>query len=448
MLIVDFAASAITYRIRVWITDFAADDGVRDRVRSGVYYAFRRRGIEIPYPIQIHIDRGAATESGSVAAAERALRAVEIFAALSDEQHAEIARVARPQLYAAGEAIVREGESGSSMFVLTRGEVVVTVGAPGHEVARHGPGSFFGEMSLLTGAPRTATVTAVPDCEMLEITAEAFRRVVLANPAAVEQVGAAVATRALQLTRVPAGSSANNVAEPPATFIDRMWRFLHLSAPALLLALLCPGRLAAADAAVPHPPAPDGRRVVVAAVESCAPIAVDAVLDEEVWRTSIPCRLLCPHKHVRPSAVLRAEDQSRSSAFDVVQSEMDAIGVDVDAVVAQEQELLRGGQTEQPERNRDLNQLPGRALVGEHPHGLERRLPPGAGCDVAMQDRLVACPDLDERRLAREPGPCLRELFLGVLVVRELRVDVAANEERGPADRRDRKHEHHDHRGD
>jgi small-conductance mechanosensitive channel/CRP-like cAMP-binding protein len=229
VLIADFAPSAITYRTRVWIADFSADDRVRDRVRSSIYYAFHRHGIEIPYPTHVQIARRPATDSRAETA-ERALRAVEMFAALSDEQHTDLARVAQSRLYAADEAIVREGEAGSSMFVVTRGHVVVTVGAPGHEVARHGPGSFFGEMSLLTGAPRTATVTAVADCEMLEITAEAFRRVVLANPEAAEHVGAAVATRALELARVPsAGSSATNIAEPPATLIDRMKRFLHLS---------------------------------------------------------------------------------------------------------------------------------------------------------------------------------------------------------------------------
>ena len=88
-------------------------------------------------------------------------------------------------------------------------------------------------------APRTATVTAVPDCEMIEITAEAFRRVVLANPEAVEHVGAAVATRALELERVrPAGSSGDVVAEPPETFIARVKRFLGVFSVVALLALL------------------------------------------------------------------------------------------------------------------------------------------------------------------------------------------------------------------
>jgi hypothetical protein len=123
---------------------------------------------------------------------------------------------------------------------------------------------------------------------MVEITADAFRRVVLANPGAVEQVGAAVAARALELSRLPAaGTSAATAPEPPATFIARIRRFLGVSAPVLLLALAWPGRVAAADPPVPQMSAPDGRRVITA-VESTGAIAVDGVLDEEVWRTAQP----------------------------------------------------------------------------------------------------------------------------------------------------------------
>src|SRR6185436_11079967 len=202
VLLVDFAASAITYRVRVWTTDFAADERIRDRVRSRVYYAFRRHGISIPYPIQVQIDQDAAAAAPDAGDARaRSFDGVEILAALTDEQRVELAAVSRPQLYAAGEAIVAEGDAGDSMFVLARGEAAVTLSQTEGVVATLRTGAFFGEMSLLTGDARSATVSAVTDCELIEVSADAFRRVVLTDAAIVDRVAAAVETRRAELER-------------------------------------------------------------------------------------------------------------------------------------------------------------------------------------------------------------------------------------------------------
>jgi CRP-like cAMP-binding protein len=117
------------------------------------------------------------------------------------------------------------------MFVVARGEMVVTIDPAAREVARLGPGDFFGEMSLLTGAPRTASVTAVTDVEVLEITGDAFRQFVLANPAAVERIGGAVAGRAVALEehRV-SGAAVPPSAEESNRFLARVRRFLGLAA--------------------------------------------------------------------------------------------------------------------------------------------------------------------------------------------------------------------------
>jgi small-conductance mechanosensitive channel len=230
VLVWDFGASAITYRLRVWIRDFAALEQTQDRVRSLTYYALRRRGLTIPYPIQQFIkhhptprviDRGAIT---------RAVSAVEIFAELTGEQRVSLSESARPLVYSAGEIIVKQGEAGSSMFIVVSGEAVVTLEPSRQEVARLTAGGFFGEMSLLTGAARTATVTAATDCELLEITADAFRRFVLDNPAVLEEVGEAVATRAARLAdlRLVSGSQAPPV-EEPSSFVASVRRFLSLS---------------------------------------------------------------------------------------------------------------------------------------------------------------------------------------------------------------------------
>ena len=231
VLLVDFAASAITYRVRVWTTDFAADERIRDRVRSRVYYAFRRHAISIPYPIQVQIDQDAsavAPDAGDARA--RSFDGVEILAALTDEQRVELAAVSRPQLYAAGEAIVAEGDAGDSMFVLARGEAAVTLSQTEGVVATLRAGAFFGEMSLLTGDARSATVSAVTDCELIEISADAFRRVVLTDAAIVDRVAAAVETRRAELERHRASRATDGAAaETPQTFVNRVRRFLRLS---------------------------------------------------------------------------------------------------------------------------------------------------------------------------------------------------------------------------
>jgi CRP-like cAMP-binding protein len=95
--------------------------------------------------------------------------------------------------------------------------------------ARLDRGGFFGEMSLLTGDSRCATVRTEVDSELLEITVEAFRRFVLANPSAVDQIGEAVAVRRAELSQHAAASAAGVVSEPPEGFLSRVRRFLRLS---------------------------------------------------------------------------------------------------------------------------------------------------------------------------------------------------------------------------
>jgi small-conductance mechanosensitive channel/CRP-like cAMP-binding protein len=229
VLLVDFAASAIVYRIRVWTIEFAADEQLRDHIRSAVYYAFRRSGIVIPYPIQVEIQEEAKPSAADSATAEQLLQQVSILSALTDDERAELARGARRSLFAAGETIVRQGEAGSSMFVVSRGAATVTLEPGNQEVARIERGGFFGEMSLLTGDPRSATVRTAVDSELLEITVEAFRRFVLANPSAVDQIGEAVAVRRAELSQHVAVGVGEASTEPSQRFLFRVRRFLGLS---------------------------------------------------------------------------------------------------------------------------------------------------------------------------------------------------------------------------
>jgi CRP-like cAMP-binding protein len=230
VVLLDFSSSAITYRVRFWVADYERDETARDEVRTAIYYAFSRNGIEIPWPIQVEYSRQELPSDPPERLVERAriLSTVGIFASLSDQERERLAASARERLYGAGEAIVRQGEAGASLFVISTGEAVVTID-PGGEVARLNGGDYFGEMSLLTGEPRTATVSARRDCRVFEVDAEMFRQIAGANPTILETVARAAITRRAELQSVRDHAAAAVVPQVPPNFVLRMKRFLRLT---------------------------------------------------------------------------------------------------------------------------------------------------------------------------------------------------------------------------
>jgi len=196
VVLMDFGASALTYRVRFWIDDFSQDERARDEVRSFVYYEFRRRKIEIPYPIQVEYSR-TDVEGDQPERRDRVtslIAAVSVFSHLPEDAHRSLAVGARSLLYAAGEAIVREGDAGSSMFIVESGDVNIVL-SNGQHLATTKAGGYFGEMSLLTGAARRATVTAVTDCALIEIGVAEFREYVQRNPDVLAEMATASAER-------------------------------------------------------------------------------------------------------------------------------------------------------------------------------------------------------------------------------------------------------------
>jgi len=226
-----FDSSAIVYRVRFWIEDYERDEAARDQVRTAIYYAFARHEIEIPWPIQVQYERELKDldPAARVQERDRLLAGVDLFAALGEDQRREIASATTSRMYGDGEAIVRQGDAGHSMFIIGSGRAAVMLEPEGREVATIERGGYLGEMSLLTGEPRTATVVARGDTFVIEIDAEVFRRLGAASPQAVEQVGVAAASRRAELDHVRANTAGPAVADAPANFLGRMRRFLRLS---------------------------------------------------------------------------------------------------------------------------------------------------------------------------------------------------------------------------
>jgi len=227
----DFGSSAVIYRVRFWIDDFARDTAARDQVRTAIYYSLHRHGFEIPFPMQIEIPRPPESErpSDRINRVSEILEPVALFAPLSGQERDEIAARARERLYGRGEAIVRQGEAGGSMFVIGHGKVRV-VEASGRELAVFTGGGYFGEMSMLTGQPRSATVEAIDETRVVELTAASLREVALANPDVVRRIGTVVAERQADLDRQKAEAAAERptAVEARRSLLARIQAFLRL----------------------------------------------------------------------------------------------------------------------------------------------------------------------------------------------------------------------------
>jgi CRP-like cAMP-binding protein len=108
------------------------------------------------------------------------LRGVELFSDVSDKDLRVIASSLRRRAFAEGEHIVSEGEGGVGFFFVETGKVAVTLG--GTRRATLGPGDHFGEVALLAGAERTATVSAESDVVCWGMPAWNFRPLVREQP--------------------------------------------------------------------------------------------------------------------------------------------------------------------------------------------------------------------------------------------------------------------------
>jgi CRP/FNR family cyclic AMP-dependent transcriptional regulator len=117
---------------------------------------------------------------------EDMLARVPIFVALSPSQLNTLARMVGHRMFPRGMEIIREGDTDAALYIILQGQVAVTKkGPPGHpdlQLATMGPGDFFGEMALLDGAPRSATVTALTTTECLLLTRLVFYTTLREDP--------------------------------------------------------------------------------------------------------------------------------------------------------------------------------------------------------------------------------------------------------------------------
>lgn len=207
----DFADSAVVYEIRVWIEDHAVMGRVLSDVRLHAWYAVRRAGIEIPYPqLTLHRAREEDTTVAPRASAMTALRHHPILGSLTPEQLEELVAASTSLMYAPSERIIQEGDAGASLFLLVQGQVEVLIRSGDRvlPMAKLGAGECFGEMSLLAGESRNATIVALTEVEAVEIAKPAFAAVVRAHPEIIGKLSELLAERQLANARKATAAAA------------------------------------------------------------------------------------------------------------------------------------------------------------------------------------------------------------------------------------------------
>jgi small-conductance mechanosensitive channel/CRP-like cAMP-binding protein len=186
VVVTDFGENAVTYDVMYYTNDHRAALITDGAVRRRIWHALARARVPIPFPQRdVHVftqDAARAQQSSERALESRraALRSVDLFRLLDRETLGELAGGAETLTYAAGEEVVHQGHYGDTLYVVERGEVEVLVQTD--RIAVLGPGAFFGEMSLLTGEARTATVRCLTETTLVTVGHGALHGVLQGHP--------------------------------------------------------------------------------------------------------------------------------------------------------------------------------------------------------------------------------------------------------------------------
>ncbi len=200
----EFAPGSVRYALRYWLIDPRDDDGTDSAVRSHLLATVQRHGWRIALPDQaVHLVQGSdaqreAAWQRELARRLQALAAIDLFAALDEGERGRIAARLVHAPFVRGDLMTRQGAVAHWLYIIASGEAEVFWLSPGGErqlLKRLPQGSVFGEMGLLTGAPRSATVVAATDVECYRLDKAGFEDIVHERHEIAENMASILAQR-------------------------------------------------------------------------------------------------------------------------------------------------------------------------------------------------------------------------------------------------------------
>ena len=224
VVLMDMTDTFGKYAVRFWLTDIAVDDPTDSDVRACVYFALQRADMTLAMPAHAlfvteeTLDRKQSKTEKQVERRRKLLTVIDLFAGLSEAERTELARTMKYAPFAKGEVMTRQGADAHWLYLVEDGRAKVRVsdGLNDREVAQLTGPCFFGEMSLLTGEPRSATVIADSEVECFRLDKAAVQRIIDVRPELAEQLAKLLADRKVAIQGAKEGLSADAAKERAA----------------------------------------------------------------------------------------------------------------------------------------------------------------------------------------------------------------------------------------
>ncbi len=215
-VLMDLAESYGRYAVRYWLKDLAVDDPTDSDVRTCIFFALQRAGMSPAIPAHAVFvteetsDRAQVKTSKQLERRKALVEKLELFSVLSPDERLAVAAQLKYSPFTAGEVMTRQSAAAHWLYLMEDGRAEVEVHVDGLErtiAGLSGP-NVFGEMSLLTGEPRSATVKAITDVECFRLDKGVVATLLERRPELAQQLAELLAKRRVALTAAKEGLDA------------------------------------------------------------------------------------------------------------------------------------------------------------------------------------------------------------------------------------------------